>query len=153
MFTKRHQTVYFCVFVCSMPLKSTSRYARIPTSCTNTLQRWFFPLPPGDHLMPIKNQTWAKRFVEVSEGSFRYFNNRTEKEDTGVVVPLVDSFVSVHLKRYVRLESKSGVRIFRAPSEARARHWVFVISRYCFTAPVAEGTKRLCCILLPKVKK
>nr|XP_002131352.1 uncharacterized protein LOC100179420 [Ciona intestinalis] len=93
----------------------------------------------GDHTAPLKSQSWSKKYVEVSDGTLRFFTLREEREDTGVVVPLSESFVSVQAKRIIRLESKTGIRIFRAQSESRAYHWVLTISRYCLVAPTAEG--------------
>uniref|UniRef100_H2YJT5 PH domain-containing protein n=1 Tax=Ciona savignyi TaxID=51511 RepID=H2YJT5_CIOSA len=65
----------------------------------------------GDHTTPLKSQTWKKKYVEVSDGNLRFFTLREEREETGVVIPLSEAFVSIQAKRHIRLETKAGIRI------------------------------------------
>ena len=84
---------------------------------------------------------WSRKYVEVSQGELRFYNSRDERGDelAGVAVSLVDAFVSIQDKRIIRLESKTGTRLFRTSSETRALKWICVISRYCTIPPSAEG--------------
>ncbi|CAK8672532.1 uncharacterized protein LOC143464577 isoform X3 [Clavelina lepadiformis] len=86
-----------------------------------------------------KNLSWLRKYVEVSEGTLRYFNSREERDESGIVVPLADTFVSIQNKRNIRLENRNGVRIFRANCELRAQTWGFVLAQYCIVAPMGEG--------------
>ncbi|XP_076820844.1 uncharacterized protein LOC143466113 [Clavelina lepadiformis] len=91
-----------------------------------------------------KNITWARKFVEVSQGTLKFFNSKEEREDSGTGITLADSFVYIEQKRNIRLETKSGIRVFRAPNDLRALQWAHVISRFCMVTPTAEGfTKKL----------
>lgn len=95
----------------------------------------------GDPSAGLKAQTWVKMYVEVSDGSLRFFRTREERnEASAAVIPLGKSYVSVQGKRHIRIESaEPAVRLFRAQSEARAYHWAFAIAKYSMIKPLIEG--------------
>ena len=108
-----------------------------------------------DPQLGSKIRKWTKKYVEVSGGIFRYFVDRSEREETGVIVQLSDAFASIQGKRLLRLESPSGLRLFRAQSETKAYQWLLVISRYCSVPPTAQGQNVLVIFfqLSPRVAK